>query len=343
MKILSCVGKFLDQPKLINGLNRSMPMILVGGAGFVIAKQTLESDNKSKTFIKETATLLGVVGSSLLAVKGLKFRGKQIFEGLIHNHSKAVPNEVADRFSKAVNDNEIKKIIEKSKTKILSFKNITKLMEHAQMNPEGQKFMDEFIPSPHSHNAKEILGEIKRLSLIGLVPVLGGIVGGTVGDGLTDESWRSKIPDKLKEGFYQYFANIFLCNIGAGAALAATEVLEAKKVIKPSKVTRAAAMVGGVLGVGVFGGSAIANLMGQKVINPIFKHKKHGKIYDERVPDALDISLHVDDMASVGVLSGFKWVEPALPLLYSVSGYRAGIGYRNHHHHHGYHKDKKEN
>ena len=172
MKILSCVGKFLDQPKLINGLNRSMPMILVGGAGVVIAKQTLESDNKSKTFIKETATLLGVVGSSLLAVKGLKFRGKQIFEGLIHNHSKSVPNEVADRFSKAVNDNEIKEIIEKSKTKILSFKNIKKLMEHSQMNPEGQKFMDEFIPSPHSHNAKEILGEIKRLSLIGLVPVL---------------------------------------------------------------------------------------------------------------------------------------------------------------------------
>lgn len=342
MKILSRIGKYLDQPRLINGLNRSMPLLLIGGAGFVLAKHTIESNNRPKTFTKDAMTLFGVVGSSLVAVKGLKAGNKQIFKGLIHDHAKLISNDAIDSFAKTVKDTEVKTILEKSKTKILSFNSIKKLMEHAEKNPEGQKFMDEFIPSPHSHDSKEILGEIKRLSLIGLVPVLGGIVGGTVGDGLTDETWRSKIPDKLKEGFYQYFANIFLCNIGAGAALAATEVLEAKKIIKPSKATRAAAMVAGILGVGVLGGSAIANFMGQKVINPVFKHKKHGKIYEERVPDALDISLHVDDMASVGVLSGFKWVEPALPLLYSISGYRAGIGYRNNHHHHGRHEKKKE-
>ena len=50
---------------------------------------------------------------------------------------------------------------------------------------------------------------------------------------------------------------------------------------------------------------------------------------NERHPEAVDLSLHVDDIASVGFLSGFKWIGPVLPLLYSVSGYRAGIGYRN--------------
>jgi hypothetical protein len=29
------------------------------------------------------------------------------------------------------------------------------------------------------------------------------------------------------------------------------------------------------------------------------------------------------------LLSGLKWIEPALPLMYTLSGYRAGIGYRN--------------
>jgi len=329
MKILSYVGKFLDQPRLVNGLNRSMPFILVGGAGVVIAKQTSESKNKAKTFTKETATLLGVVGSSLLAVKGLKVGKTQIFKGLIEGKKELISNEVIDGFSKTVKDKEVKDILEKAKTKMLALGNIKKLMEHAKKNPEGQNFMDKFIPSPKDINSKEILGEIKRLSLIGLIPVLGGIAGGTLGDKLTSEKWKKKVPDKLKEGFYQYFANIFLCNVGAGAALAAVEILEAKKVIKASKATRAIAMTAGILGVGVFGGSAIANLIGQKVINPMFcKGKKHGKIYEERVPDALDISLHVDDTASVGVLSGFKWVEPALPILYSVSGYRAGIGYR---------------
>jgi len=43
----------------------------------------------------------------------------------------------------------------------------------------------------------------------------------------------------------------------------------------------------------------------------------------------IDVSLHVDDVATVAVLSGLKWIEPALPILYSISGYRAGIGYRN--------------
>ena len=33
-------------------------------------------------------------------------------------------------------------------------------------------------------------------------------------------------------------------------------------------------------------------------------------------------------------MSGLKWIEPALPILYGISGYRTGIGYRN---------DKKNN
>ena len=28
-------------------------------------------------------------------------------------------------------------------------------------------------------------------------------------------------------------------------------------------------------------------------------------------------------------MSGLKWIEPALPIMYAISGYRAGIGYRN--------------
>ena len=43
----------------------------------------------------------------------------------------------------------------------------------------------------------------------------------------------------------------------------------------------------------------------------------------------MDIALHADDIATAGILSGFKWIEPALPFMYFISGYRAGIGYRN--------------
>ena len=58
----------------------------------------------------------------------------------------------------------------------------------------------------------------------------------------------------------------------------------------------------------------------------INKKEKHHK---DRTPEILDIGLHTDDIATVSMLSGLKWIEPALPLMYSLSGYRAGIGYRN--------------
>jgi hypothetical protein len=50
---------------------------------------------------------------------------------------------------------------------------------------------------------------------------------------------------------------------------------------------------------------------------------------ETRTPELLDLTLHTDDIATVSLLSGLKWIEPSLPLLYSISGYRAGIGYRN--------------
>ena len=52
-------------------------------------------------------------------------------------------------------------------------------------------------------------------------------------------------------------------------------------------------------------------------------------MYSERKPEALDICLHSDDIATIAVMSGFKWIEPSLPILYTISGYRSGIGYRN--------------
>lgn len=112
-----------------------------------------------------------------------------------------------------------------------------------------------------------------------------------------------------------------ICNIGAGAALGILEKMNIK-----SKSARALGMVTGIILTGVIGGSAIANLIGRKVINRCFKHQNCNEA--DRKPEPLDICLHSDDIATVAVMSGLKWIEPALPALYSISGYRAGIGYR---------------
>lgn len=202
------------------------------------------------------------------------------------------------------------------KNKILSPKKIKRLYETMDRDS-----FNKLIPEPENITSKEIFSEIGRLSLFGLIPVIGGITGGILGDKLAKENSKEKLADKIKEGAYQYLANIFLCNIGAGAALGIMEKLNIR-----SKTPRALAMIGGIITTGVIGGSAIANIIGEKIINPIFKSKAE---FTPRHPEALDIGLHTDDIATVAVMSGLKWIEPALPLMYAVSGYRAGIGYRN--------------
>ena len=110
-----------------------------------------------------------------------------------------------------------------------------------------------------------------------------------------------------------------MCNIGAGLALGILEKLNIS-----SKVARAVGMTFGIILTGVLGGSKIANFISQKIISPVIKTET-----SERKPEVLDLCLHTDDIATVSLLSGLKWIEPALPILYSVSGYKAGSGYRN--------------
>ena len=108
-------------------------------------------------------------------------------------------------------------------------------------------------------------------------------------------------------------------NIGAGVALGVLEKLNIT-----SKACRAIGMVSGIILTGVIGGSKIANYITDKV------SKKVGiKDIKERKPELIDLGMHTDDIATVAVLSGLKWIEPSLPFLYSISGYKSGIGYRN--------------
>ena len=236
---------------------------------------------------------------------------------------------------------DVNKILQKAKTKVLMPKEIKKIYEELCETKSGKEFLSGehgLIPDPEHIDSNHIFkGDLPRISIMGLFPVIGGILGGIAGDKLTEKNWREKVPDKIKEGSYQYLANIFLCNVGAGAALYAMEKSKNKHL--KTKAARAIGMIGGIILAGVVFGSAIANLVGKKIIDPLVdknKPQNDKNLFNERKPELLDISLHVDDIATVAVLSGLKWIEPALPVLYSISGYRAGIGYRNgeNHHHH---------
>ena len=326
MNNFKVLGKFLDQPILISKLNKAMPAIMTVGASALLMNNAIDifkkSENKNeakKEIIKKGIIMATSIASALIAPKIaskiVKREPMETFEIISKNNQKIIDGYLKEnKISQTVEP-----ILTKAKNNILSLAEIKKLANELTQNENGKEFFDRLIPEPQNIKAKDIFSEIGYLSVYGAIPVIGGIAGGIAADMCTKEDYKKTVPDKINEGIYQYLANIFMCNIGAGAALALLEKLNIT-----SKTARAVGMISGIALTGVIGGSKIANFVSQKIIAPLTKSKTQ-----ERKPEAMDVCLHTDDIATVSLLSGLKWIEPALPILYSVSGYKAGCGYRN--------------
>lgn len=329
---IQSLGKYLDQPLLVGKFQKAVPAVFTVGAGLHTlheVKHAPEGQKKS-TAIKTASVWKATIASALIAPRiSAKIVGKE-YEKFIVKDIQKRNTKLVDEFVKKQNLTEkTKEILEKSKTKFLKYKEIRVINDELKQTKSGKEFFNKLIPEPENITSKDIKNEIGRLSIMGFIPVAGGVTGGIIGDKLADKKVsKEKMADRIKEGSYQYLANIFLCNVGAGLALAGMEKMNVK-----SKSARAIGMIGGIVATGIIGGSAIANYIGRKVINPIFDGKnkecKKEEPKFERKPEILDVCLHTDDIATVAVMSGLKWIEPALPILYGISGYRAGIGYRN--------------
>ncbi len=325
---ISSVGKYLDQPILTAKLNKKIPVILTAASTVFTVNEIRKAEPQER---KKTGLKLGIIlGATIISASNaskiasyITKRPVKKLSNIIEENTKTVTEILED----TTLSKKLSPILEKAKDKILTLKEVDTLNKGMKKST-----LNKHIPDPENITSKDIFKEIGWLSIFGIIPVAGGIAGGIVADKLTEKNWKDRVSNKIKEGLYQYLANIFMCNIGAGAALAILEKANIR-----SKAARCVGMVSGILLTGVIGGSAIANFIGNKFINPvILKSKKE----DHRTPELLDLGLHTDDIATVSLLSGLKWIEPSLPLLYAVSGYRAGIGYRNDHKHHS--SDEKQ-
>lgn len=322
---LHTFGKFLDQPMFIAKFEKSMPLLMTAGGAIALGKishDTFEKTNdkkeREKLILSKAIVLSAAIISALFAPKAASFVFPNREKLSSIPEVKEANKKLIDEFiSKNNLDENIIDILNKAKEKVLSYEEVKVLIK----NIKNSDFMEKLIPDPVASTSKEIIQDIGYLSVYGAVPVIGGVLGGIAADNATGKDVKQTIPDKIKEGAYQYLANIFMCNVGAAAGLG---ILEAAKIT--SRAARAGAMIAGIILTGVIGGSKIANFISKNFIDKFTKQPKNKK---ERTPEPLDLFLHTDDIATVSVLSGLKWIEPALPVLYSVSGYRAGIGYRN--------------
>lgn len=331
MKIQT-LAKYVDQPLVINKINNQMPKLLIGSGSAMAIYDAYKNRNDKREkndfkLLKNGIIAASIIGATLTAVKKFKLIEIEPASKIIQEQAKAV-----DEYIKKtnLNDNFLLSILNKSKRNHLSLDEIPVLFEKLKNDSNRTVLFKKLFSENKSLTSNEIFSEIKRLSTLGAIPVASGIAGGIIADTVTATSSSKGNANKIKEGFYQYFANIFLCNVGAGTALFCLEKLHKLGIVKNlSPTKKMLTIMAGITAMGIVGGSYIANFLSKKIINPIFAQKKECGIYSERKPEPLDIALHADDIATAGVLSGVKWIEPMLPVMYFISGYRAGNGYRN--------------
>ncbi len=354
---LNTFGKYIDQPAIIKGLNNTVPVASSIVALSYTAYDTYKApkEEKKKRAVRNLLITGFTLASAFIATKGLKIGGRKIIKGISeechhshhhhgcchsggHKHLKPI-----DQVLNQVEDIKIKGLINKVKgEEYLNLSQVAELNKSLEELAPGKRLISKVIPDNHIHTPKEMFSELWKLTKIGTLPIVGGIVGGLIADKVNGEDISKTSKNKIKEGLYQYMANITLCNAGAGVALFGLNRLNVK-----SKAIKFVGMLTGVMTVGVLCGGTIANFICKNFISPLLgdnskpegrslKHHHHQHIHDmfkdvnaERKPELLDLGLHIDDVASVGFLSGLKWIGPILPALYSISGFRAGIGYRN--------------
>jgi hypothetical protein len=229
-------------------------------------------------------------------------------EELIKTQTEAIETYLKEN---PLRDERLTEILQRVKKIPLTLKEVKELLHKMPDNEKTKELFSKILSDNKTLDSKEIFSEIGRLSLLGAVPVVGGLAGGIIADKVVKDNSKKSVANKFKEGVYQYFANIFLCNVGAGLFLFGMEKLTKAHIIKnltPSK--KLVGVLAGILTTGVAFGSLIANFIGKKVVDPLLSLRDHShSLYSERKPEALDIALHVDDIATAGVLSGLKWFK----------------------------------
>lgn len=374
-------GNYIDQASVVKKYGAPVNYLMLLAAAGVTGYHTLQAqpEEKKKVFIRDALVLSATVGGTIFASGGL-LAFKQLlnpklteetvkgFKGLIKQGMKPLQDEGEDlleRMSKSLP--KLKEAEEKiSKTLLDKLEDIhtTKKGQEHFTKEELHKIY-ELIKEHEPKKVNDIFGKIfgddgglldeiieaKDFFVIGALGVLSGIGGGLLANKINGVKDPEKVPNMVKEGIFQFVANIGMCAVGAGSALALMNPVEwapkiNKNLEKPAekiayafhkapgnKLYRFGGVLAG-LSVGILGGSHIANYVGQHYVNPMLdkiqgKESRPPEEQGKRHIEGMDMVLHVDDIPTAAAIAGTAILGPWIMPFFPVSGYKAGIGYRN--------------
>ncbi len=162
---------------------------------------------------------------------------------------------------------------------------------------------------------------------VGLASVGSGVASGFLANHLQGKSAK-KNDDVIKEGIFQYVANIAMCGFGAGIGLAVSNALGFTKFRNP--LARFATVVAG-LGAGIYAGALIANPLSDQIESQLRRRKsaKHHAPSGGRKLEFADGVLHVDDIPTAFSVAGVQALKPWISPFFLMSGIKTAYGYRN--------------
>lgn len=174
-----------------------------------------------------------------------------------------------------------------------------------------------------SRTANEFIKEAAVPFLgVGLASVGSGMVAGFLANRLQGKS-QDKNQDVMKEGIFQYVANIAMCGFGAGAGLTVANALGFTKFRNP--VARFGTIVAG-LGAGIYGGALLANPLSNLIEA---KSSQNQNACAGRRLELADGILHVDDIPTAFSVAGVQALKPWISPFFLMSGLKTAYGYRN--------------
>lgn len=357
-------GHYIEQPKVVHKAKWWAAGLGVAGLGGIGAMDVFNAkpEDRQKVLVRDAmvlgATAVGTAAASRFMIPSLK-ELKGDAENIIPEAVKFLKANYPENLAQPMIN-----IMSKEKKSFGDFYNFFKQMkakfphsrsDHKSLGEEVEALMS---GKPEEGFAEEAAKAVKFFT-VGGISVISGLLGGLAANKINQVKDPDATVNMMKEGIFQFVANIALCAVGAMAALAFvngewvpvkalqrgplkklndTGAQFAKKYLKNTAVRTG--IIGMGLSVGIFGGSRLANFLGQRYVNPFFD-RMQGKVPDVQTPsgkpkpadkrgiEIWDWILHLDDVPTAMALAGVGIIEPFIPLFFAFSGYRTGIGYRN--------------
>jgi hypothetical protein len=326
---LTALAHTLDQPQVIEGVWKKIEPLGLAGMAALTAHDVLATKNperKRDVFIQDALVLGASALGTRLAVK--RWMMPEL-EAIALNPQHVA--ELAQHYGKPLTN-----LLTQAQAKTpAQFKHIiqTILTGPAQRTLQQRKAdLLKALPLPQTESFVESLKDMSSFFGVGLTSVISGLAGGLVANKVT-HAQQGSTEAMIKEGIFQFVANIALCAVGASGGLLAIEKLQLK-----NRLARTGVICGG-LSVGILGGSRLANWVGKQWVNPMFNRLKGtvqsntpnnstGVTASDRAVGFSDVILHLDDLPTALALAGMEVIKPMIPLFFMFSGYRTGVAGR---------------